>query len=100
MLACGDSNPCPYVERHRFGETEKIILFPWNVITLECKKNYFGPRVFEAQAGFLLRVPLKNIWQHIWPIHIAEDGCDLLRSSPALLQQSAQANRTGCPARF
>lgn len=35
-------------------------LFPWDVIALECNKSYFGPRVFEAQVGFLLRIPLKK----------------------------------------
>lgn len=60
----------PYVERHSFGETRKIILFSCNVITLECKKNYFSPRVFEAQVGFLLRILLKkNMATHMAYTH-------------------------------
>lgn len=35
-------------------------LFPWDAITLEYNKNYFGPRVIEAQVWTPFRVLLKK----------------------------------------
>lgn len=66
MLACGrQQSSLPDLEK-----LEKIILFPWNVVTLESKKDYFGPRVFEAQVGFLLRILLKkNMATHMASTH-------------------------------